>query len=306
MIITRWPSRRSFASKPRPLTIGIRIVWKKSGVMMRSRLGIRFLRSNALAVVEQQAVGAAAGAHRRIRGDRRVRDAGDRARLPSPSARRCRRCAPDRRRTPAAARSGRSGRRADRTRGSRAAARWRCGSAVRRRRAAAARAPLRRRSARRAGDRGSRRRSSRGRRRAGRSARRCAPARSAGARPQTTLLTSASATAKPSAIGSMRACSSRGTPCGLHATTAAMNQRASSSPAPAGAEREHDALGQQLPDDAPLAGAERRADRNLARPRRAAREQQVGHVAARDEQHDARPPRAARTAASRSRRRSDP
>lgn len=52
-------------------------------------------------------------------------------------------------------------------------------------------------------------------------------------------------------------------------------------------EREHEALGQQLADDARLASAERGAYGDLARPRRAAREQQVGDVAAGDQQHQA-------------------
>ena len=51
--------------------------------------------------------------------------------------------------------------------------------------------------------------------------------------------------------------------------------------------REHDALGEQLSDDASTAGAEGQANRDLAVPRRAAREQQTRHVGTDDEQHDA-------------------
>ena len=49
---------------------------------------------------------------------------------------------------------------------------------------------------------------------------------------------------------------------------------------------EHDALGQQLPDDAPAARAERGPHRDLAAPAGGPREQQVGDVGARDEQHE--------------------
>ena len=45
-------------------------------------------------------------------------------------------------------------------------------------------------------------------------------------------------------------------------------------------------LGQELPDDAPAAGAESGPDGDLAMPDRCARQQQVGHVGACDEQHE--------------------
>ena len=45
------------------------------------------------------------------------------------------------------------------------------------------------------------------------------------------------------------------------------------------------ALGQQLTDNASATGADRGSDRELALPARRSREQQVGHVAARDQQH---------------------
>ena len=54
---------------------------------------------------------------------------------------------------------------------------------------------------------------------------------------------------------------------------------------PAAAEQQ--ALDQQLPHDAPARGAHRVAHRDLARPRRRARQQQVGDVGARDQQHEA-------------------
>ena len=58
-------------------------------------------------------------------------------------------------------------------------------------------------------------------------------------------------------------------------------------PIDAAGEREQQALDQQLPDDAPARRAHRVAHRHLARPRRRARQQQVGDVGAGDEQHEA-------------------
>ena len=52
-------------------------------------------------------------------------------------------------------------------------------------------------------------------------------------------------------------------------------------------QRQHDAFGQQLPDDSAAAGAERTPDGDLALARRAAGEQEVGHIGADDQQHDA-------------------
>ena len=50
---------------------------------------------------------------------------------------------------------------------------------------------------------------------------------------------------------------------------------------------EQQALDQQLPHDAPARGAHRVAHGDLARPCRRARQQQVGDVGARDQQHEA-------------------
>ena len=50
---------------------------------------------------------------------------------------------------------------------------------------------------------------------------------------------------------------------------------------------EHHALDEQLPDDAPARGAERDAHGDLARAVHRPRQQQVGHVGARDQQHEA-------------------
>ena len=48
---------------------------------------------------------------------------------------------------------------------------------------------------------------------------------------------------------------------------------------------EQQALGEQLPDQPAAPGAERGAQRELAAPLDAAGEQQVGHVHARDHEH---------------------
>ena len=56
--------------------------------------------------------------------------------------------------------------------------------------------------------------------------------------------------------------------------------------APPSSDEQH-ALGEQLPDEPAAAGAERQADRDLAPARRGARQQQVGDVRARDQQHGA-------------------
>ncbi len=54
-----------------------------------------------------------------------------------------------------------------------------------------------------------------------------------------------------------------------------------------GGQRNQHALGEQLPDDAAASGAERGANRDLALTHRRARQQQVGDVGARDQQHQA-------------------
>ena len=51
-------------------------------------------------------------------------------------------------------------------------------------------------------------------------------------------------------------------------------------------EGQQQALGEELADDAHAAGAERKANRDLALTREAARQREVGEVDARDEQHD--------------------
>ena len=56
---------------------------------------------------------------------------------------------------------------------------------------------------------------------------------------------------------------------------------------PAGQQAEDGALGEQLPDQTPTVGAERDAQPDLAAPRDGPRQEQIGHVGAGDEQHQA-------------------
>ena len=49
---------------------------------------------------------------------------------------------------------------------------------------------------------------------------------------------------------------------------------------------QHQALGEELPEQPPAAGAERGADGHLPVARRRAREEQVGHIGAGDEEHE--------------------
>ncbi len=56
-------------------------------------------------------------------------------------------------------------------------------------------------------------------------------------------------------------------------------------PEHAAGDREQQALGEKLRDDAAALGAEREADADFLAPAREAREQQVGDVRARDQQH---------------------
>ena len=61
---------------------------------------------------------------------------------------------------------------------------------------------------------------------------------------------------------------------------------ATSEPGDAAGEREQHALDQRLRDDLPPRRADRQAHRGLAAARDRAREQQVGDVGARDQQHE--------------------
>ena len=77
----------------------------------------------------------------------------------------------------------------------------------------------------------------------------------------------------------------RGRPAGLSATSARTPSAATAMPSRAAERGEQQALRQQLPDQPASSGAERRAQRELAAPLRAAREQQVRHVHAGDREH---------------------
>jgi hypothetical protein len=52
-----------------------------------------------------------------------------------------------------------------------------------------------------------------------------------------------------------------------------------------GANRKQHAFGQQLPDDSPSARTQRRPQCNLSRAGRTARQQQIGHIGAGDQQY---------------------
>ena len=74
---------------------------------------------------------------------------------------------------------------------------------------------------------------------------------------------------------------------GDEASSSADAPKARSRPRGAAGEAQEHALGQELADEPPAAGPQRGADRDLARARRGAGEQQVGDVGAGDEQHEA-------------------
>ena len=110
---------------------------------------------------------------------------------------------------------------------------------------------------------------------------------SAGTRPKTTLVTSATS----SVIASTRHVELHGIAERKH-VGAQLDERAQHAPADdeaerAAAERQQRALDQQLPDDGAPSAAERHARGDLARARARAREQQPGDVDAGDEQHEA-------------------
>ena len=79
----------------------------------------------------------------------------------------------------------------------------------------------------------------------------------------------------------------RGIFSGSSATRPRVSAYASADAGGAAERRQHHRLGEQLPDDAAASRAEDDADRQLLLPRLRSREQQVGHVGARDEQHRA-------------------
>jgi hypothetical protein len=67
----------------------------------------------------------------------------------------------------------------------------------------------------------------------------------------------------------------------------AVAHAASATPSTAPASREHGGLNQQLPHETPPRGADGKTDGKFAVPGFSPRQQQVGHVRARDQQHHA-------------------
>ena len=110
-------------------------------------------------------------------------------------------------------------------------------------------------------------------------------ARSAGTRPKITALARVSATAKTSTAPSTRAWKMRGRRGGPRHREQLRRPTGDRNAADGAGGREHEAFGQQLADDPPSARAERGAHGELARAARAAGQQEVGDVGARDEQH---------------------
>ena len=119
-------------------------------------------------------------------------------------------------------------------------------------------------------------------------ARRARDARHAGARPKSTPVPQATSAVKIE----RRAIQARGEPGDLDAARQleARDQPSASAghieAEAAAGDRQHQALDQQLTRDPAAAGADRHAHGDLAAPRRAARELQVGQVGAADEQRD--------------------
>src|SRR5262245_40171536 len=108
----------------------------------------------------------------------------------------------------------------------------------------------------------------------------------AGASPKSTPVSSESAAVKPSTLASTVTPFSRGRLAGQSCTSASTPHTAISRPRGATDGGERDALSEQLPYEPAPAGAERTTDGDLALPDRRSREQQVGDVGTRDQQHE--------------------
>ena len=91
---------------------------------------------------------------------------------------------------------------------------------------------------------------------------------------------------KTSTVPSSAIASSRGMLPGLIVRTTCSATWAIDQPGGAAEQAEQHALGQQLADESLPARAERRADRDFLLPAGRAREQQIGDVGARDQQHE--------------------
>ena len=108
---------------------------------------------------------------------------------------------------------------------------------------------------------------------------------SAGINPNTRLVTNAAPNVNHTTVASRRMSSMRGRSAGRAAMSACVLQYASARPSVAADQAQQDRLGDELANQPRAARADRGAHRQLALPRRAARQQQVRDVGARDEQH---------------------
>ena len=116
---------------------------------------------------------------------------------------------------------------------------------------------------------------------------------SAGTRPNTIAVATATPSENSSTFGSRRITASRGTrPSGIsRATTTAMPPAGDAPPDGGAGQREQQALDQQLADQPGAAGAERGAHRHLLLAAGGAAQEHVGDVDAGDQQQQRRPPR---------------
>ena len=254
--------------------------------MIRSRASTAFSRVDGRRF-RDQTVGIPARPDRNLRRDRRRRRLREPARAPRPRAPAPARPRAGPRRLRGEARRAPSGRRGAGIRARRAEDAWRSGSGGRRRSGAAARGrPGRPRATVRTRSRPPPRRAPRppSRSPVWRSPR---AARRTGAMPNSRLLASDTARAKPRAARSTPACSMRGTPSGLAAISASHRGRGQEDAESPAGEAEHEVLGQQLPGDPHPRGADGGAHRQLARPRGRPREQHVRDVEARDQEDQA-------------------
>ena len=88
----------------------------------------------------------------------------------------------------------------------------------------------------------------------------------------------------------------RGRPAGLMASSARTPNKAEQQAQEASGDGEQDTFGEQLADDAGAAGSQGGADGKLALAACGAHQQQIGHVGAGDQQHQADRAQAARAA----------
>ena len=104
--------------------------------------------------------------------------------------------------------------------------------------------------------------------------------------PKTIAVRALTASVKPRTAASIRMAAMRGRLAGSMERSTLSPPSARTRPTSAAGRRKHEALGRQLTHETPSPRAERRAKRHLVLPRRRAREQQVRHVGAGDEQDE--------------------